>query len=136
MFVGGNHPVDGYNNQHEGTTPETALPMDRDLAISNMTTTAPSTFASTANTVGLPHDSLQDAISFDLRLESAMQRLRAKSTFDLSAIKDQSTMITNAQRLGWRKQHALKLVGDVVCTGHSMGMLTYALLRSSRSIKF
>jgi len=104
--------------------------MSRDVA------TAPATIAWSPNTPGLSHDPLQEAILFDLRLESAMQQLRAKSTFDTSAIKDQSSMITDAQLLGWRKQHGLKLVGDVVCTGLSMGMLTYALLSCSRSIKF
>jgi len=95
--------------------------MDRDLAISNMTTTAPSTFASTANTVGLPHDSLQDAISFDLRLESAMQRLGPKSTSEAAGDYGESIVITNEQLSGWRKQHGLKLIGHVVGRDHCMG---------------
>lgn len=114
MFVGGSHPVDGYDNQHEGTPPENAPSVARDLAISNMTTTAPPSFALTSDTGGAPHDPVQDAISFNLRLESAVQRLGTGSVFEAVGANGETTIITNEQLERWRTQQALKLIGHVV----------------------
>jgi len=117
MFVeNGTSPKD--DTQHERTSLENAQPISRDLASSGAMATPPSTFVLTDSTTGLSYQSLQGAISFELRLESAMQRLGTMSTSEASRDNDGSTMITPEELLGWRKQHGMKLIGNVVGSGH------------------
>jgi len=119
MYIENGEPADEYDNQRECAM--NALSTSGDVAMSRAVETAPSTFATTGNTVGHPLGYLQDAISFDLRLESAMQRLGPKSTFETAGDHGESTVITNEQLSGWRKQHGLKLIGHVVGRDHCMG---------------
>jgi hypothetical protein len=126
MFIENGKPANEYEGHHERA--ENAPSMSRDGLVTGVTTTARPTFVSTPDIAGLPHDSLQEAVSFDLRLESAFQRVEAKAPTHPVETKDESMTITNEQINEWRQQKGLKLIGTVVGSSY-MELLTSPLLK-------